>query len=227
MLGYIYIITNLVNNKKYIGQRRAFEGSPEDDNYYGSGTLITRAVALYGKENFKRDIIEYCNTIEELNEAEIKWIKHYDAVVSDEFYNIAWGGFSGDTWTGRPEEDKEAFREIIRESNKNRVRNPENITGNKNPAFGKKWCNDGVTNYLLSQEDIQTKNLTIVRIRTKEHNMKIAKALKGKKKNYSSTGGKICITLEGINKFIAEKELAAYESTGWIRGMNKKRRYKK
>lgn len=139
MFGYIYLTTNTINNKKYIGQRRAFNGSPEDDDYLGSGTILQRAIKLYGKENFTKEILEYCDSLNELNEAEKKWIAYYDAVTSNEFYNIASGGLVGDTWTGRSIEDKEKFKEKIRESNKNRNRNPQNISGNNNPAYGKKW----------------------------------------------------------------------------------------
>ena len=122
MFGYIYLTTNTINNKKYIGQRRAFSCSPEDDDYLGSGIILQRAIKLYGKENFVKEILEYCDSLNELNEAEKKWIAYYNAVESDEFYNIALGGSAGDTWTGRSEEDKEEFREKIRESNKNRSR---------------------------------------------------------------------------------------------------------
>lgn len=219
MFGYIYLTTNTVNNKKYIGQRRAFNCSPEDDDYLGSGTILQRAIKFYGKENFVKEILETCDSIEELNEAEKKWISYYNAVVSDEFYNIASGGLAGDTWTGRPEEDKEEFREKIRESNKKRSRNPQNISGNNNPAYGKRWCNDGTTNYLLPMEEIINRNLTLGMIRTPEHNEKIAKAHKGKKHNYSSTKNKICYNNGIYNKFINEDDIPYYEDSGWIKGM--------
>lgn len=137
MFGYIYLTTNTINNKKYIGQRRAFKCSPEDDDYLGSGTILQRALKLYGKENFTKEILEYCDSLDELNEAEKKWITYYNAVTSNEFYNIASGGLAGDTWTGKSLEAKEEFREKIRESNRNRDRDPQNISGNNNPAYGK------------------------------------------------------------------------------------------
>jgi hypothetical protein len=82
--------TNLVNGKKYIGRH-----SKEDANYLGSGRLLKQAIAKYGRENFSKQIIEECQTIEQLRECEYYWIAFHDAVNSSEFYNMSWktGGF--------------------------------------------------------------------------------------------------------------------------------------
>lgn len=84
--GYIYITTCLINNKKYIGKRSK---SKFDEKYYGSGKIFKRALEKYGKENFKVEILEWCKTKEELNEAERKWIKYYNAQEDKMFYNIS------------------------------------------------------------------------------------------------------------------------------------------
>lgn len=60
--------------------------------YLGSGSLIKKAIKKYGADNFKKEILEKCLSIEELDEAERKWIKHFDAVNSDLFYNVHPGG---------------------------------------------------------------------------------------------------------------------------------------
>jgi hypothetical protein len=54
-IGYIYITTNLINNKKYIGQHKS---KSFDLNYLGSGKLIVEAIKKYGKDNFKTEVIE-------------------------------------------------------------------------------------------------------------------------------------------------------------------------
>lgn len=91
MYGYIYKTTNLINGKVYIGQHKS---KRFDRNYYGSGILIAEAIKKYGKENFKIELVEECNSKEELNDAEIYWIKKFDAVNNDNYYNIALGGYT-------------------------------------------------------------------------------------------------------------------------------------
>lgn len=58
-------------------------------NYLGSGSLILKAIKKYGKENFKKEILEYCSTIEELEQRETYWINYFDAIKLDEYYNLA------------------------------------------------------------------------------------------------------------------------------------------
>lgn len=89
MIGYIYLTTNLLNGKKYIGQHKH---SSFDTKYIGSGILLTKAINKYGKENFKCEILQECYTIDELNFAEKEWIAFYNANNLDEFYNVAKGG---------------------------------------------------------------------------------------------------------------------------------------
>ena len=47
----VYLITNLINGKRYIGM-----DSKNNPQYLGSGTLILKAIKKYGKENFKKEI---------------------------------------------------------------------------------------------------------------------------------------------------------------------------
>lgn len=89
--GYVYITTNLVNGKKYIGQHV----SPNfDKNYKGSGAHIKKAFKKYGKTFFDTEVLEWCSNQEELNEKEVYWIDKYNAVKSNAFYNILIGGYS-------------------------------------------------------------------------------------------------------------------------------------
>lgn len=89
--GFIYITTNLINGRKYIGQKK-YDKDGEWKNYLGSGTIIKQAIKKYGKENFQREIIEECETSKELNIREVYWINFYNAKESEEFYNMVDGG---------------------------------------------------------------------------------------------------------------------------------------
>lgn len=89
MYGYIYLTTNKINNKKYIGQHRSSNFNPK---YLGSGILLKEAIQKYGKENFTCEILSECESEQELNEKEIYYIKFYDAVSDNLYYNIAKGG---------------------------------------------------------------------------------------------------------------------------------------
>jgi len=85
---FIYKTTNLINNKIYIGK-----STKTNRHYLGSGKIILRAIKKYGKENFKREVIE--DNIENtniLNQREIYWIDFYDSRNPIVGYNITKGG---------------------------------------------------------------------------------------------------------------------------------------
>ena len=90
MYGYIYITTNLINGKKYIGRRKSKEFLKE--GYLGSGVHLKNAIKKYGKENFKVELIEECDNWYQLVFRETYHIVKHDAVDSDMYYNVSYGG---------------------------------------------------------------------------------------------------------------------------------------
>lgn len=110
MYGFIYRTTNLINGKMYIGQR-TYDKFGKWKTYLGSGTLLRRAINKYGENNFKREILEICETRQDLNNAEKKWIAKYDATQNDMYYNISSGGDGGNTIAGYTEEQLQAYKE--------------------------------------------------------------------------------------------------------------------
>lgn len=82
-MAYVYIITNLVNNKKYVGSSRKHQ---IDESYYGSGRLIVNAIKKYGKENFTRDILWQGEG--DARDVESHWLEYFDAANNPLFYNM-------------------------------------------------------------------------------------------------------------------------------------------
>jgi len=89
--GFIYKTTNLINGKKYIGQKKFLK---DWKNYLGSGKLFLKAIKKYNKINFNRKIIAVAFSINELNNMERYFIEKYNACYDTNFYNISAGGKS-------------------------------------------------------------------------------------------------------------------------------------
>ena len=63
----VYKTVNTINDKFYIGKHST---DVIDDGYLGSGLLISSAITKYGKENFKREILHWCESSEEASSVE-------------------------------------------------------------------------------------------------------------------------------------------------------------
>ena len=91
MIYYIYKITNLCNGKIYIGMHST---KSLDDGYMGSGKLLKAAIKKYGKENFRKEILETFDNEEDMISKEKELVT--DEFVLDETnYNIMPGGKFG------------------------------------------------------------------------------------------------------------------------------------
>ena len=88
----IYLVTNKINGKRYVGQtvrtlneRWKDHCRVKDDNYFH------RAIHKYGKENFTIEVIDSATTLDELDEKEIYWI-HKLNTIFPKGYNLKEGG---------------------------------------------------------------------------------------------------------------------------------------
>lgn len=103
-IGFVYIITNLTNNKKYIGKKlakfkktrpplkgkkRKRKSLVESDwqTYWGSSEHLLADVAELGAENFSREILYFCTTRGELSYREAKEQFDREVLLTDEYYN--------------------------------------------------------------------------------------------------------------------------------------------
>ena len=134
---YIYRITNLINGKTYIGQRK-YKDDYTKDKYMGSGKLLKLSQKKNGIQNFKKEIIEFgIKTYEEADQREIYYIQQERNKGKSE-YNLTEGG--------------EGFRCHHTEESKNKIR--LSLIGNQY-AKGKLYGNQNAKGNVLSTE---TKN---------------------------------------------------------------------
>jgi hypothetical protein len=111
----LYQITNLINGKIYVGVHKTADPL---DGYLGSGPLIRKAVAKYGRENFRKDILETYEDYESLNRAEAEIVTR-EFIERPDTYNLDLGGRGGKIFT-------EDMKSKISQSQKDRFKsNPD------------------------------------------------------------------------------------------------------
>lgn len=142
---YIYKTTNILTDKFYVGKR--VYRKKDDDWYLGSGIYLKRAIEKYGRENFKKEILEWCNSIEELNQKEIFWIKQLNSTNIEIGYNIALGGQGGNLGEESCKKisnklkgikRSEEFKKKVSKALKGKIKTSEHIEKLKQSLLGRK-----------------------------------------------------------------------------------------
>lgn len=133
MIG-IYCITNIVNNKKYIGysidiSRRWTTHRRDLRNNKHENSHLQHAQNKYGVDAFEYSIIEECDR-EHLKEREIYWIAFYDSKNSG--YNLSDGG---DGIVNPPKDIGKKISEKLK--GKNNGMYGVSMAGEKNGMYGK------------------------------------------------------------------------------------------
>lgn len=99
MYRIIYMTTNLITGKKYIGKHTCED---LDDGYYGSNEELIEDIKVLGKDNFKREILEFASTEKEARARESYHLRKNIVVESKEFYNETYAASGGNpfkNWT--------------------------------------------------------------------------------------------------------------------------------
>jgi len=109
-VGFVYCITNLTNDRKYIGKKLAMfsktkiitvtlkNGAKKKKKvklkvdsdwmtYYGSSDELNKDVELLGADNFKREILHYCINKGTCSYLELREQIDRRVLESDEYYN--------------------------------------------------------------------------------------------------------------------------------------------
>lgn len=118
---WIYKITNIQNNKSYIGQsirpvEQRFHRHINDALNNILDTHFARAIRAYGKENFKLEVIDTAETQDELNQKEQYWIKYYNTVEDGYNETDAISKCGGNTYKSKTEEEMESIKEKLRQT---------------------------------------------------------------------------------------------------------------
>lgn len=99
MEGFVYLITNLTNNKKYIGKKHFWSRRKdiktgrrkkiESDwrNYMGSCDTLKEDVKLLGIENFSKEILYLCPHKKSMSYFETYEQFRRDIIMNDDYYN--------------------------------------------------------------------------------------------------------------------------------------------
>jgi group I intron endonuclease len=151
----VYVITNTINNKRYIGQTvQKLEARWKRHTYPSRNMAISRAIKKHGSEHFNIRVLARCVSIEEMNHREAYYIKLFNTLCPNG-YNLDSGGKNKITHQstkdklskihkgriGKPLSTKTKERLALintgkKHSEETKAKMGKSRSGNKNPNYG-------------------------------------------------------------------------------------------
>ncbi len=132
--GEIYRIIRIKTGKCYVGQTTRTAAERFEDHKHCKTSYIGRAIRKHGVESFTLEVLEVCETREQLNERERFWIAFFNCRWPLG-YNMTEGGEGN--WERTPESIAKMSRKGKRHANSSRKQIALSLTGENNPQYGK------------------------------------------------------------------------------------------
>jgi hypothetical protein len=173
-----------------------------DPNYLGSGQRIKNAIKKYGKANFTKEIIEYCEDYYTLCEREIFWIKYYKDLLGDNCYNVASGGSHAD-W--RMYMSDEEYERILHKIKISKQKKEKKSSWNKGLSYKNIKISIALSGKKQTKETIEKRKIKLIgKKRTKDQIEKQSNAIKERYKNGFSEEHKKNLSISHIGVKMSE-----------------------
>jgi group I intron endonuclease len=201
----IYLIENIINNKKYIGQTKdSVEIRFQEHCWRCSAKTmeISKDILAYGKENFKISLLVICEYKEEANRYECECSKIYNTIYPNGYNHRAGGGKTSNT--------SNKFKEKISNAN----------TGRKNTSEANKRLSESHKGIPCSE---RSKQITSERCKGKSvSDLCIENSIKAVAKNYKVKDplGNV-ISVYNMAKFCRDNNLSAPKMCLVVNGKRK------
>lgn len=159
----IYVYTNMVNGKQYVGQTQRKDDDRIGEHKRHHNTLVDKAMDRYGVDNFKYEVVDNAETTDELNQLEKMWIRRLNTKVPNG-YNQTDGG----TATRGYKHTKEAKMKMSVTKHKIAT-----TSGYKNPFLGKHHTEATRAKMKAAWENEDRKKWLAEMTKTHHHNRKV------------------------------------------------------
>jgi hypothetical protein len=218
MFYYLYRITNLLNDKIYIGVHKT---NDMNDGYMGSGKIINMAIKRYGIDNFRKDILEIFQDQKSMYEREKEYITE-EFLSRKDVYNIRRGGHGGFDHINKiaTKEDKAkagmlGYHASVLSKNRHVFTKQDCIKGNE--AFANKRKTDSKFNEQWLESNRKSRELANSEESNKKRKETLSK-ISHQQGLRNSQYGTCWIYNEDGNKKIKKNELDAYLKLGYNKG---------